>query len=154
MWSLIMWYFVINSKQSFWSFTCKRLSTHCNQMCLTLRDNCKPLLFKNRMGEWSLDQISLDIFSWSKFSVKLGVWLKLLFFYFGQLIEFHLIFSVDRNFLKAQNTIIRTFDQLPKFASYFLAVDQNFNNVILSYFKLSIKCQKITCKFFHLIKSF
>jgi hypothetical protein len=26
------------------------------------------------MGEWSLDRISLDIFSWSKVSVKLGVW--------------------------------------------------------------------------------
>jgi hypothetical protein len=52
-------------------------------------------------GKWSLDQISLDIFSWSKFSVKLGVWAKLFIFIFCQLIKFHLIFSVDRNFLKA-----------------------------------------------------
>ena len=29
-----------------------------------------------KSGEWSLDWISLDIFSWSKFSVNLGVWLK------------------------------------------------------------------------------
>jgi hypothetical protein len=49
-------------------------------------------------GKWSLDQISLDIFSWSKVCVKLGVWSKLLFFYFGQLIKFHLIFSVDQKF--------------------------------------------------------
>ena len=74
---------------------------------------------KAQMGEWSLDRISLDIFSWLKFSVNLGVWSKKIFFFFGQLIEFHLIFSVDQNFLKS-------FNQLPKFASYFLAVDRNF----------------------------
>ncbi len=75
--------------------------------------------FMTKKGEWSLDQISLDIFSWSKFSVNLGVSSKFFKFFFGQLIEFHLFFSVDQNFLKS-------FDQLPKFASYFLAVDQNF----------------------------
>jgi hypothetical protein len=36
----------------------------------------------NNKGEWSLDQISLDIFSWSKVSVKLGVWSKLFSFLF------------------------------------------------------------------------
>ena len=50
------------------------------------------------VGKQSLDRISLDIFSWSKFSNNLGVWSKVLFFYFGQLIEFHLTFSVDRKF--------------------------------------------------------
>jgi hypothetical protein len=47
------------------------------------------------------------------------------------LIEFHLIESVDRKFLiilAAQNSIIRTFDQVPKFASYFLALDRNLLN--------------------------
>ncbi len=33
-------------------------------------------VFRKIMGKWSLDQISLDIFSWSKFSNNLGVWSK------------------------------------------------------------------------------
>jgi hypothetical protein len=36
------------------------------------------------------------------------------------------ILALDRNFLKALNTIIRTFDQLPKNNLQILAVDQNF----------------------------
>ncbi len=70
------------------------------------------------------------------------------------------VFLVDRKFhtqlIEFFETfqLIKKFDQVPKNNLQILAVDQNFNNVILSYFKLSIKCQKITCKFFHLIKSF
>ncbi len=82
--------------------------------------------FETFTGEWSLDRISLDIFSWSKVSLNLGVWSKLLFLYFGQLIEFHLIFSVDRKFKITQNDIIRSFDQLPKSVGSFLALDQKF----------------------------
>ena len=80
------------------------------------------------------------------------------------LIKFHLIefvfFSVDRKFhnqlTKFFETfhLIKKFDQLPKKNLRILAVDRNFNNVILSYFKLSINCQKITCKFWQLIKTF
>jgi hypothetical protein len=54
----------------------------------------------------------------------------------GQLIEFHLIFSVDRkfllnlafdqNFFFLEFLLLKSFDQLPKFASYFLAVDRKF----------------------------
>ena len=53
---------------------------------------------------------------------------KIFNFFFGQLIEFHLIFSVDRNFKITKNDIIKSFDQLPKFASYFWAVDQIFQS--------------------------
>jgi hypothetical protein len=34
--------------------------------------------------------------------------------------------AVDRMFFKAKNTIIRTFDQLTKSVSSYLAVDRNF----------------------------
>ena len=105
------------------------------------------------LGEWSLDQISLDIFSWSKVCLNLGVWSKLLFFYFGQLIEFHLIFSVDRKLKITQNDIIRSFNQLPKSVGSFLAVDGKFKISQNDIIKISIKCQKITCKFWHLIES-
>ena len=36
--------------------------------------NWKKMWSVETFGEWSLDRISLDIFSWSKFSSKLGVW--------------------------------------------------------------------------------
>jgi hypothetical protein len=70
------------------------------------------------------------------------------------------VFSVDR---KCHNQLteffetfqlIEKFDELPKKNLRILAVDRNFNYVILSYFKLSINCQKITCKFWQLIKTF
>jgi hypothetical protein len=51
------------------------------------------------------------------------------------------ILAVDRNFLKAKNTIIRTFDQLPKNNLQILAVNRNFINVIFSYFKILINCK-------------
>ena len=71
-----------------------------------------------------------------------------------------LVLSVDRNFHNQLTKIFDTFqliekfDQVPKFARYFLALDQNFNNAILTYFKLSINCQKRTYRFWQLIKSF
>ncbi len=74
-------------------------------------------------GEWSLDQISLDIFSWSKVSLKFGIWLKLFFVSWS---NFTWSFQLIKSFI----------------------------NVILSYFKLSINCQKITCKFWQLIETF
>jgi hypothetical protein len=48
------------------------------------------------------------------------------------------ILAVDQNFKITQNDINKNFDQLPKSVSSFLAVDQNFINVILSYFKILI----------------
>jgi hypothetical protein len=74
----------------------------------------------------SVDQISIDLFTWSNFLIKR---LKI-----SQLIE--------------------KLDQLPKNNLQILAVDQNFNNVILSYFKLSIKCQNLQVIFWQLIESF
>jgi hypothetical protein len=74
-------------------------------------------------GKHSLDRISLDLFSWSKFSVKFGVWSKLFFFTWS-------------NFTWSFQLI------------------ESFFNVILSYFKLSINCQKRTYGFWQLIKSF
>ncbi len=50
--------------------------------------------------------------------------------------------------------LIEKFDQLPKKNLWILAVDQNFNNVILSYFKLSIKCQNLQVIFGTWLKVF
>ena len=81
----------------------------------------------------------------------------------GHLTKIHLIeivfFQLIKSFIISWPNFLRLFslekfDQLPKKNLRILAVDRNFNNVILSYFKLWIKCQKITCKFFHLIESF
>jgi hypothetical protein len=40
-----------------------------------------------------------------------------------------------------------------KFASYFLALDQKFKITQNDIIKILINCQKITCKFWHLIES-
>jgi hypothetical protein len=44
----------------------------------------------------------------------------------NHLTEFHLTESADRNFKITQNDINKSFDQLPKSISSFLAVDQKF----------------------------
>jgi hypothetical protein len=44
--------------------------------------------------------------------------------------------AVDQNFLKAYNTIIRTFNQLPKSVGCFLALDQNFLKAKIPLIKL------------------
>ena len=89
--------------------------------------------FKDR---GSLDRISLDRISWSKFSNKIGVWSKLCFITWSKFEINHINilsldrmfwqFSVDRNFKITQNDINKSFDQLPKSISSFLAVDRNF----------------------------
>ena len=48
-----------------WSFICYRLW----KSTILLK-----VLIKELWGKWSLDRISLHLFSWSKVSVKLGVW--------------------------------------------------------------------------------
>ncbi len=48
-------------------------------LIIILKIKLNSMIFKAFLGEWSLDRISLDIFSWSKFSVKLGVRSKLFF---------------------------------------------------------------------------
>ncbi len=50
--------------------------------------------------------------------------------------------------------MIITFDQLPKNNLQILAVDQNFINVIFSYFKISINCQNPSVLFWQLIEFF
>jgi hypothetical protein len=70
------------------------------------------------------------------------------------------LFSVDGKFhfhlIKFFETfhLIERLDQVPKFVGSFLALDQKFINVILSYFKLSINCQNLQVIFWHLIESF
>ncbi len=70
------------------------------------------------------------------------------------------LFSVDPKFhfqlIKFFETfhLIERFDQVPKFVGSFLALDQKFINVILSYFKLLINCQNLQVIFWHLIESF
>jgi hypothetical protein len=76
-WELKTFLFVVDKS---WSFACDIMW---NQKCFCRRRDKFKVIF---LGKWSLDWISLDIFSWSKFSVNLDVWSKLLFFYFGQLI--------------------------------------------------------------------
>ena len=48
---------------------------------------------------------------------------------------------------------LKTFDQVKKFASYFSALDGKFKITQNDIIKISIKCQKITGKFCHLIES-
>ena len=49
---------------------------------------------------------------------------------------------------------LKSFDQLPKFASYFLAVDQNFLKAKMTLIKLSINCQNPSVLFWQLIEFF
>jgi hypothetical protein len=49
--------------------------------------------------------------------------------------------------------LLKSFDQLPKFASYFLALDRKFKITQNDIIKISINCQKRTYGFLHLIKS-
>ena len=86
----------------------------------------------------SLDRISLDRITWSKVSNKTGVWSKVCFVTWSKVLINDINiwsldriiwdFSVDRNFKITQNTIIRTFDQVPKSVGSFLAVDRKFLN--------------------------
>ncbi len=78
--------------------------------------------FFSQKGKHSLDQISLYLFSWSKVSVKFGVWSNAFFV---------------------------------SWSNYFTCFQliESFINVILSYFKLLINCQKRTYWFWHLIES-
>jgi hypothetical protein len=48
---------------------------------------------------------------------------------------------------------LKTFDQVKKFASYFLALDGKFKITQNDIIKILINCQKITGKFWQLIKS-
>ena len=55
-------------------------------------------------GKQSLDQISLDLFTWSKVSVKFGVWSKLFFFTWSNFTWFfHLIKSSNNVILGFNN---------------------------------------------------
>jgi hypothetical protein len=87
-------------------------------------------------GKRSLDQISLDIFSWSKFSNNLGVWSNSFLVSWSKFLISHINissldwifwdFSVDQNFKITPNDINESFDQLPKNNLQILAVDRKF----------------------------
>ena len=69
------------------------------------------------------------------------------------LIEFQLIEIVFFHLIESFNNESLIFYHLIKFFETFQLIE-SFNNVILSYFKLSINCQKRTYGFWQLIKSF
>ncbi len=70
------------------------------------------------------------------------------------------VFSVDRNFHNQLTEffetfhLIKKFDQLPKKNLRILAVDRKFLKPKIPLLELSINCQKITCKFWQLTKTF
>jgi hypothetical protein len=68
------------------------------------------------------------------------------------LIEFHLIFSVDRNFKITQNDINKILINCQKRTDGFWQLIEIFINVILSYFKILINCQNLSVHFGQLIK--
>ena len=112
----------------------------------------------------SLDRIALDRITWSKFSNKTGVWLKLCLITWSKVLINDINiwsldriiwdFSVDRNFKITQNDINKSFDQVTKKNWRILAVDRNFKKPKIPLLELSIKCQKRTYGFWHLIESF
>ncbi len=85
----------------------------------------------------SVDKISLDLFSWSKVSVKFGVWSNAFFVTWSKV---SLIFDKFWQLIKT-------------FINYFHLI-KSFINVILSYFKLLINCQNLLVVFWHLTKVF
>jgi hypothetical protein len=111
-----------------------------------------PLLQSNEISDkGSLDRIALDRITWSKFSNKTGVWSKLCLITWSKVLindiniwsldRIFWDFSVDRNFKITQNTIIRTFDQVPKKNLRILALDRKFKKPKIPLLELSIKCQ-------------
>ena len=110
------------------------------------------LQFKSSfLGEWSLDRISLDIFSWSKFSVKLGVWLKLFFFlvsWSNFTWSFQLMESSKNGILA-----IKKFQSSAKICKLFFG---SWLKVLImvfwAFYQLSIKCQNPWVLFWQLIK--
>ena len=72
---------------------------------LLLKFKAKEVFYS---GSWSLDRISLDLFSWSKVSVKFGVWsneffvtwskVLLMNFYMFSLDQIIFMFSLDWKF--------------------------------------------------------
>ena len=106
-------------------------------LTLKIQDNkqtqkIKITLTPGEVGKWSLDRISLDQITWSKFSNKIGVWSKLCLFTWSKVLINHINissldrifwdFSVDRNFKITQNDI----NQLPKNNLQILALDWKF----------------------------
>ena len=80
------------------------------------------LLISYFNGKHSLDRISLDLFTWSKVSVKFGVWSKLFF----SLDQISLDLFTWSKVLIMEFWAFKTFDQVPKSVGSFLALDRKF----------------------------
>ena len=85
----------------------------------------------------SVDRISLDLFSWSKVSVKFGVWSNAFFVTWSKV---SLIFDKFWQLIKT-------------FINYFGGFFAWSKLLLMSYFKLLINCQNLQVIFWHLIES-
>ena len=87
------------------------------------------------LGKHSLDRISLDLFTWSKVSVKFGVWSNALFVTWSKVLLINFLCS----------------HLIELFLCFHLI--ESFINVIFELLKLSIKWKNLSVLFWHLIKS-
>jgi hypothetical protein len=78
------------------------------------------------VGTWSLDQISLDLFSRSKVSLKFGSRSKLFFGSRSKVLIIFDCFGTRSKVLIMEFLAFKTFDLVIKIASSFLALDQKF----------------------------
>ena len=95
-------------------------------------------MFDSNFGSWSLDRISLDLFSRSKVSVKFGTRSNAIFVTRSKVLLMNFfILSVDQiifHFGTRSKVLImvfwalKTFDQVPKKNVRILALDQKFLN--------------------------
>jgi hypothetical protein len=134
-----------------------------SRLNLKQRENQKNKLYNNNLKQCiyglenrsqksdrgSVDQISLDLFSWSKFSVKFGIWSKLFF----SLDRISLDLSSWSKVLIMEFWVILNFRSTAKICKFFFG---SWLKVLIMvfwpFYQLSIKCQNPWVLFWQLIE--